>query len=166
MNATAEKLRIPAFGTKHYGRRNKIEITEAATQNPEKQNENYRRARLRNQFTKKLQEIVLVDLQEEETHLAGRKSRKDDKYHAAMRERFLQESPNELKLDVARALREFSPIEQRILYRVYVQGMSVEIAVKRMSKSAMYWRQWLAVVALPKLQKSLGAYYEGGKVVL
>ena len=66
----------------------------------------------------------------------------------------------ELKIDVASALRKFSPTERRIIFRVYVQGQSVDLATKGSKKSSSYWHYWLQHTALPHLRKYLSDYQE------
>lgn len=72
----------------------------------------------------------------------------------------------ELQTDVRDALRHFNPIEQRILYRVLIQGQSVDEATKKMKHGRGRWQVWLNTVALPRLRAMLADYSEKGKVVL
>lgn len=72
----------------------------------------------------------------------------------------------ELKKDVADALRKFSPAERRIIFRVFVQGQSVDLATKGSMKSSSFWHNWLQTKALPYLRNQLKDYQENGKVVL
>ncbi len=77
-----------------------------------------------------------------------------------------QEPRYELKKDLKQALGQFSPIEQRILFRVLVQGQSVTEATKNMKHRRGRWEPWLRNVALPKLRELLADYYQNGKLVL
>ena len=79
----------------------------------------------------------------------------------------LRDDPNpELKLDVLRALKQFSVAERRIIFRVFIQGQSVDLATKGSKKSSSYWHYWLQHTALPKLRQTLKDYCVNGKVVL
>ena len=104
----------------------------------------YKPAVLRNRFTGKREEILLVDMQDE-----------------YIETRFLAIASNpELKADLSAALRAFSPIEKRILFRVLVQGQSVREATTRMQRSARSWERWLSEKALPALRTYLEDYRE------
>ena len=72
----------------------------------------------------------------------------------------------ELKKDVASAMARFSPTERRIIFRVYIQGQSIDLATKGSRFSASYWKHRLNTVLLPHLKKSLQDYVENERVVL
>ena len=132
---------------------------------PEKQNENYGRARLRNWHTGKPQEILLVDWNELEKALGTPKRSLNNSYHELFRTGATDKAPPpELKKDVRDALKVFSPIEQRILFRVIVQGQSFEVATARMLASSQSWRQWYVAVALPLLRERLADYADTFRV--
>jgi len=119
---------------------------------------NYRSARLRNWHTGQLQEILLVDWNELERALGTSTSRMNA-WHELFREPATTvEPPPELKKDVRDVLRLFSPIEQRILFRVIVQGQSFEVATARMKASATSWRRWYQDEAAPLMRAKLGDY--------
>ena len=64
----------------------------------------------------------------------------------------------ELKTDLKRALSSFSPLKQRIIVRVLLQGMSVREATKRMRCTKNNYEKWLRNSAIPQLRKALSAY--------
>lgn len=104
----------------------------------------YKPAVLRNRVTGKREEIILVDFQDEDIETS-----------------FLAIPSNpELKADLSAALKLFSPIEKRILFRVLVQGQSVREATARMKRSARSWERWLSEKALPSLRACLEDYRE------
>jgi DNA-directed RNA polymerase specialized sigma24 family protein len=110
------------------------------------QNQNYNRARLRNLYTGRLQEIILEDFTR-----PRREQAEDPKI--------------ELRIDVRRALHKFSPIERRVLLKVLVQGQSIEEATRRMKHSARKWRDWYSKAALPQLRAALADYREKSGVL-
>lgn len=72
-----------------------------------------------------------------------------------------------LKKDIAKVLEKYSLAERRIIFRVLVQGHSIEGAIKRSrTRNARSTHRWLSRVVIPDLQHSLSDYYENGKVVL
>jgi hypothetical protein len=102
---------------------------------------NYRRLTLQNGTTREREEVVLFDPSDEENEaLLG------------VDEQF------ELSVDLKEAFEHFSALEQRILFRVLVQGHSVEKATARMKSHARTWRRWLSEEALPKLRSLLSSY--------
>jgi hypothetical protein len=64
----------------------------------------------------------------------------------------------ELRADLNRAFSQFNRVEQRILFRVLVEGQTLSSAVRRMSKSITYYHIWLHKVALPRLRVALRDY--------
>lgn len=79
----------------------------------------------------------------------------------------LQYDPQyELKKDVADALKQFSPAERRIIFRVLIQGQSIDLATKGSKYSTAHWVHWFRTKALPSLRESLKDYQENGKVVI
>jgi hypothetical protein len=152
MNKNHANSQITPLATKQY---------EETMKQPEKQNETYGRARLRNWHTGKPQEILLVDWNELERALASPRRSMMNTWHELFREGVTSKEPApELKKDVRDALRLFSPIEQRILFRVIVQGQSFEVATARMRASAGSWRKWYAHVAVPLLREKLADYQD------
>ena len=109
----------------------------------------YHRATLRNPYTGLREEIELFDINDETNE-----------------DLLAQDFRLELKADLKAALVTFSPLEQRIIFRVLVQGQSVREATKRMKSSSRTWERWLSEEALPRLRKLLEDYQEDGKVVL
>ena len=77
-----------------------------------------------------------------------------------------EESHPELKLDLARAFRQFNKQQRLVLFRVLVQNYTMAGATKGMRVSTARWRRWYTKTALPKLQEILGDYVESGKAVL
>jgi len=135
------------------------------TMKQDKQNENYGRARLRNWRTGKPQEILLVDWNELERYLGNPRPSAHQGYHEMFRNVVISPEPSpELKKDVRDALKVFSPIEQRILFRVIVQGQSFEVATARMLASSQSWRQWYVTTALPLLRERLADYADTFRV--
>lgn len=76
------------------------------------------------------------------------------------------ESRPELRADLNRAFRKFTALQQRVLYRVLVQGQSLRVATNGMRKSTPYWHTWFKREAMPKLRRELSDYVEPGKLVL
>ena len=72
----------------------------------------------------------------------------------------------ELKADVAEAVSQFSPAEQRMVFRVLVQGQSIDKAAKGSKFSTSYWAHRLATFIIPRLKGALADYNEKGKLVL
>jgi len=144
------------FGARQYGETNNMRH--------EKQNDNYKRAQLRNWHTGKPQEILLVDWNELERYL-GNPTAVSNSYHDQFREGATSNEPSpELKKDVRAALKLFSPIQQRILFRVIVQGQSFEVATARMRASAGTWRHWYTSIAVPLLREKLADYRDSFRV--
>lgn len=108
-----------------------------------------RATRLRNRVTGERQEVALFDTIGETNE-----------------DLLAQDSQAELSIDVRNALKSFSPIEQRIIVRVLVQGQAVEEATRHFKHSRRTWSRWLKDEALPRLRTALGDYYQDGKVVL
>jgi len=101
------------------------------------------RPRLRNRVTSKREDLVLFDPQSEAN------------------EYLLASDFNiELKTDLTRALSSFSPIQQRTIIRVLLQGQSVREATKKMRQSTRTWARWLHAEALPRLRSFLDNYKE------
>ena len=131
----------------------------------EKQNDNYKRAQVRNWSTGRPQEILLVDWNQLEDYLGKPKPASRNTYQELFREVAVSPSPSpELKKDVRDALKLFSPIQQRILFRVIVQGQSFEVATARMRSSAGTWRHWYSTVAAPLLREKLADYQDSFRV--
>jgi len=144
------------FGARQYG--------ETKNMRHEKQNDNYKRAQLRNWHTGMPQEILLVDWNDLERYL-GNPNAGSNSYHDQFRDAATSnEPPQELKKDVRDALKLFSPIQQRILFRVIVQGQSFEVATARMRSSAGTWRHWYSTVAAPLLREKLADYQDSFRV--
>lgn len=72
----------------------------------------------------------------------------------------------DLRVDLKKAFSQFKGVEYRVLYRLLVQGQSMDKATQRMKRSREYWRTWYQNVALPKLCESLASYFDNKKVVL
>lgn len=103
----------------------------------------YYPATLRNQSTGKRELVELFDPQDESN------------------EKHLISTVNfDLNADVKSALGRFSKAEQRVLYRVFVQGQSVKEASKRSRRSVRSWERWIKDEALPTLREHLKDYAE------
>jgi hypothetical protein len=72
----------------------------------------------------------------------------------------------DLNIDLQNALAQFSPIQQRVLRRVLIEGYSMADATKHTKKSRSEWQRWFQFVAMPALQESLKDYYKDGKLIL
>lgn len=98
---------------------------------------------LRNRSTGKREPVLLIDPQDEQTE---RNLLADCSHNP------------ELQADLSIALSAFSPIEKRIIFRVLLQGQSVEEATQGMRQSRRTWARWLNEQALPVLQVILSDY--------
>ena len=107
----------------------------------------YSPMKVTNLHTGKLEEVVLISPHQ-------------------LQDRIVVEDHSELRLDLKRALKPFTTVQRRVLYRVLVQGQSIETASKGLSKTQRWWSGWLQGTALPKLRAALGNYVEGGKLVI
>ena len=106
-------------------------------------NAGYDNARIGNLSTGKREFVMLFDPQNE----------KNDYLLSS-------EYPIELRADLTRALSAFSPLKQRILVRVLLQGQSVREATKGMRGSKDTHERWLYKTALPRLRSLLADYKE------
>ncbi len=101
------------------------------------------RARLTNRTTGKREDLIYFDPQDEV-----------NEYLLA------SDFQIELKADIHRALRTFSPIEQRIIVRVVLQGQSMRDATRKTKCPRRTWTRWLSEEALPRLRTLLHDYKE------
>jgi hypothetical protein len=72
----------------------------------------------------------------------------------------------DLRFDLNKALSDFTQVQKRIIFKVYVQGIPIEVACKQSHKSSSWWTYWLREKALPKLRQRLKDYYVNGKVIV
>lgn len=72
----------------------------------------------------------------------------------------------DLKKDIGAALKQFSPAERHIIFRVFVQGQSIDLATKGSRFSTSFWKHRISTYILPKLRESLKDYCVNGKVVM
>jgi hypothetical protein len=104
----------------------------------------YSPASLRNRVTNKRQEVMLVDPHNNQI----------------IESAFLQDLGQDVELhaDVKRALEPFSAIEKRVIFRVLVQGQSIEEATKKTRWSSRTWQRRLKYETFPHLRTALRDY--------
>ena len=77
----------------------------------------------------------------------------------------VKEDHPELREDLRRALSHFNSTQRRVLFRVLVQGQSIETATRGSKWTSQRWRKWFGQ-AVQQLRGHLADYVENGKVVI